>query len=326
MTDVKILLESFFGEEAKIGSKNYFFHCPICNHYKRKLLIEKTTFQWHCWICENTHHTKGRTLYSLFKFFKASLYYLNEASKVSNIHHTGIPTDSKNLFGEQEYVEDDSLYSNISLPKEFVPIAEEKRVSDPEYKNAVYYLEKRNIRPLDIVRYNIGYCQDGEYSGRIVIPSYDKFFRLNYFVSRAYFKSISLKYKNPNIDKTKIICFESFLNWSLPITIVEGTFDAIPLRYNVTPILGSTLSDGHKLLSDILLKRPPQVNVILDKDAIEKAVNISEILLNNDINTKLILLEDDRDPNELGFHYLSNKIKETQLLDFGTLMKVKLKV
>lgn len=328
MNDAKQLLESFFGEEAKEGSKNYFFHCPKCGHHKRKLLIEKENYQWHCWICETTNNTKGRSLYSLFNFFGASQYYINEAKKYQSkniIHLTDEELyESNNLFDE---IKDSTpFHSSIKLPDEFKLISEEQNVNHPEYKNAFHYLTKRNIRLEDILRYDIGYCQEGEYKKRIIIPSYDKFFRLNYFIARAYFDNIKPKYQNPIVDKTKIIPFESFINWSLPLTIVEGVFDAIPVRYNVTSLLGSSLSKDHRLMQEILLKKPPQINLILDNDAIDKAILIAESIMNEDINVKLVLLEDDRDPNELGFSYLYNKIKETQLLDFEKLMKVKLKL
>jgi len=320
--DVKSLLESFFGEKAKVGSTNYFFHCPRCNHHKRKLLIQKETYQWHCWICEDTNSTKGRSLYSLFKFFNASQYYINEAVKIEKRKPRINLDDKKDLF--DEHVSDNDVKENIYLPKGFIPLYKETYIEHPSYKRAIYYLEQRNIRLIDIIRYEIGYCKDGEYSDRIIIPSYDKFYRLNYFIARSFYKDHSLKYKNPTVDKTKIIYFESFLNWSLPITIVEGAFDAIPCRYNVTSLLGSSLNEDHRLMNEILLKHPPQINLILDKDAISKALIISEILLNNDINTKLIILKDDRDPNELGFNYIYNIIKETQMLSFESLMKIKL--
>jgi hypothetical protein len=42
---------------------------------------------------------------------------------------------------------------------------------DPIYKNAIHYLRKRRIGPKEILRYSIGYCVDGIYSNRVIIPS-----------------------------------------------------------------------------------------------------------------------------------------------------------
>lgn len=327
MAETKELLESFFNEKAKVGSKNYFFHCPKCNHHKRKLLVGIDNNQWHCWICENTQNTKGQSLHSLFRFFNASQYYLDAVNKIEKYKDYStydIDDPSLKLFGEDDY-DDSNDKVNISLPKEYTSFMYNKG-NTLDFNKAFNYLTGRNIRLIDIVRYNIGYCDSGSYKNRIIIPSYDKFFRLNYFIARSYNINSTLKYDNPNVDKTKIIFFESFLNWSLPITIVEGAFDAIPVRYNVTSLLGSSLNESHRLMKEIMLKKPPQINLILDPDAIDKAIYISELLLDNDINTKLIILNGDKDPNQLGFQYLYNAIKKTQLLDFNGLMKLKLKM
>ena len=48
---------------------------------------------------------------------------------------------------------------------------------------------------LDILKYRIGYCESGEYAGKIVIPSYDCNGQLNYFVS-TFQMEIQLKLKN----------------------------------------------------------------------------------------------------------------------------------
>ena len=47
--------------------------------------------------------------------------------------------------------------------------------------------------------------------------------KLNYFVGRDFYAS-TLKYKNPPIPKD-VIGFDLYVNWSLPIILVEGVFD-----------------------------------------------------------------------------------------------------
>ena len=41
----------------------------------------------------------------------------------------------------------------------------------------------------DILKHNIGYCDEGKYSNRIIIPSYDSDGQLNFFVGRDFYKS-----------------------------------------------------------------------------------------------------------------------------------------
>ena len=101
------------------------------------------------------------------------------------------------------------------------------------------YLNKRGISDLDILRYNIGFCDKGEYAGRIVVPSYDEDNNLNFFVARTY-EDDWMKYKNPEASKD-IVAFENQVNWNKPIILVEGVFDAMAVRRNAVPILGKSL-------------------------------------------------------------------------------------
>ena len=102
----------------------------------------------------------------------------------------------------------------------------------------------RGIRPADIVKYNIGYCEGGEYSNRIIIPSYDSEGVLNYFVSRAIYDG-PMKYKNPKVSKD-VIGFDLFINWKEPIVLCEGVFDAITIRRNAIPLFGKTIQKIRK--------------------------------------------------------------------------------
>ena len=61
----KVLKES--GRLRKGGNLTY--HCPFCNHRKRKLEVcVDEPYVWHCWTCD----AKGRGLFYLFKKANAS--------------------------------------------------------------------------------------------------------------------------------------------------------------------------------------------------------------------------------------------------------------
>ena len=63
--------------------------------------------------------------------------------------------------------------------------------NDVEWFDKLSDANKKNlsIDDSDILKYNIGYCDDGLYSNRIIIPSYDSDGQLNFFVGRAFFNS-----------------------------------------------------------------------------------------------------------------------------------------
>ena len=79
---------------------------------------------------------------------------------------------------------------------------------------------KRGLRPEDIVKYNIGYCETGEYEDKIIIPSYDERGRLNFFVGRSFYQS-KFKHKNPKVSKN-IVGFDLLINWDIPLVLCEG--------------------------------------------------------------------------------------------------------
>ena len=110
----------------------------------------------------------------------------------------------------------------------------------------------------DILRYNIGFCGDGEYRNRVVIPSFDKNGDINFFTARAYYEGNYYKYMLPPWPKD-IIGFELFVNWNEPITIVESPFNAITIRNNAIPLFGTSMSNALK--ERIIMSGIPRVNL-----------------------------------------------------------------
>jgi DNA primase len=129
-------------------------------------------------------------------------------------------------------------------------------VDSPEYKNAMYYLKKRGLTRDDIVRYNIGYCEKGEYDGHVIVPSYDADGKLNFFMGRRYYNvERVIPHKKPEVPMN-LIGFECFVNYSEPLNLVEGVFDAIAVRVNAIPLFGKYMSA--KLKEAIVLNNVKQ--------------------------------------------------------------------
>jgi DNA primase len=209
---------------------------------------------------------------------------------------------------------------NLSLPNEFIPLW--KQSSSFDYGHAMAYLQDRNVSMDDIIRYNIGYCEKGEYEKRVLIPSYDKDGNINFFAARSYVDSFH-KYMLPPWPKT-IIGFELFINWNEPITMVEGTFDAIAVRNNAIPLFGTTMTLGLKLA--IVTNRVKRVNIVLDNDALKQAVDIYdgiEDLQINQIDIHLVKLGE-KDPSVLGFKEINKTIEKSTAYEFSDIIKARL--
>lgn len=296
-------VENVLGKSYKRAKDNYAFTCPFCNHRKPKLEINLNTNDkgenpWECWVCE----TKGRTIRSLLKQLKISgpqaqevLQYIKKGEEV-------------------EY----QVVKTIELPKEFQPLFNAPTTSFSA-NIARKYLYDRGITDNDIMKYNIGYCIAGEFSDRIIIPSYDQNNQLNFYVARSFNKSYA-KYKNPEVSKD-IIVFENLINWNQPIIICEGVFDAMAIRRNAIPILGKNISKA--LLKKIVSSKVKEIYIALDRDALKKAVKFCEQFISMGKKVYLVDMEE-KDPSEMGFKSFTNHIQDAEELDLSSLLQYKL--
>ena len=313
MIDTRLtqLIESVLGKGKVTNKGNIAHHCPFCQSRQKKLEVQSVTNDkgenpWHCWVCNKS----GKKLTSLFKALNVGRDKIAELYKVLSIQ----PKYSSNQI--------DSTFQSttaVDLPKEYIPLF--KTSESIEYKNAIHYLRsKRKITLSEIVKYNIGYCESGEYAKKIIIPSYDEFGKLNYFVGRAYYEAESFKHKNPEVSKN-CVGFELFINWSLPLVLVEGSFDAIAVRRNAIPLFGKTISED--LRKKIIENKVSQLYICLDKDAQKQALEHAEYFMNNGVEVYFVDLEE-KDPAEIGFEKMCKLIKETQPLTFSKFIEYKL--
>ncbi len=273
---------------------------PFISHHKPKLQINTQTQKWHCWVSNQG----GHNLFQLFKKLKASKEHFDELVE---------------LVGDRKYtkrnVKEDKKI--VRLPNEFKPLW--KNGSSIIKKHSIVYLANRNIKMADIIRYGIGYCEEGVYSNRVIIPSYSSNGELNYFVGRDIYDG-GMKYKNPPVSKD-VIGFDLFINWNEPIILCEGVFDAIAIRRNAIPLFGKTIPKS--LMKKIYEKQVKQIYILLDSDAIMDSIKMTDSLMKNGINVYYVNLSEE-DPSDMGFKKVINLIKETKQTSFSDLMRMKL--
>ena len=187
------------------------------------------------------------------------------------------------------------------------------------YKQAVQFLKDRKLDVEEIARYGLLYCAEGEYAERIIIPSYDKDGILNYFTARS-FTGSNYKYKNPRVSKD-VIGFELFVNWSEPIVLCEGPFDAMSIKRNAIPLFGKTIPK--ELLKKIYKENVKEIYIVLDEDAREDSIKIVDKLMKDGIKAYFVQLKD-KDPNELGFNKVWDVIHSTKQTTFSDFIKHRL--
>jgi DNA primase len=296
---LRTLIDSVLGNGRSTNNNNIAYYCPFCHHYKKKLEVNTISQHWHCWVC----NIAGRKIVTLFRKLNV------ERIKISKLI---------SILDEVEYKPKRTTTDTpvLQLPENFRPLWKLDKTS-PEYRNAIYYLKGRGIGIHDILRYRIGYCRKGLYSGKIIIPSYDANGSLNYFVARAYYEEDKFKHKNPPTSKD-IIGFELHINWNLPIILVEGAFDAITIKRNVIPLFGKTISDTLK--KRIVEKGVKEIYICLDQDAKKQALEAAAYFMNNGLNVYFIDLTS-KDPNELGFEKTKEVLKHTPCMTQEYLME-----
>jgi len=312
-TALLFLVESVLGKGQSTSKGNYAFKCPFCTHHKNKMEVSlRTTAKrenfWHCWVCG----AKGKTLLSLFKKIKAPQDKINELNILIIPDKTG-----KNI-----------EIGILELPKEFIALTNHEtfvtdRVAQIESKHALRFLRSRGITVEDIIKYNIGFCKEGKYGYRIIIPSYDNNRKLNYFIARDYKGETPQKYKNPPVAAKDVIGFELYINWDAPIILVEGMFDALTIKRNVIPLFGKVIHG--KLMEKLVKSSVDRIYIALDNDARRDALKQAEMLMSYGKEVYLVEMEG-KDANEIGFEQFLNTIEQTKPLNLQSLLEKKLQL
>lgn len=299
------LLETVLGRGK--GSKttmDYAFYCPVCKHHNPKLIVNIKSGQYNCWTCHPP--TKGKTPVSLLNKIDAPTERILEM---------------KNYFQGDNTRIDTTKPDKVTLPEEFISLSESDK--SLESRHALAYIKKRGINQNDIIKYNIGYCKTGRYRNRIVVPSYDKSGDLNYFIARSFESDPGRKYDAPSCNKTDLIGLEYFINWSVPIILCEGIFDAIAIRRNAVPLFGKTIPKA--LMLKLVESEVKTIYLALDKDALKQAIDYSQNLLNLGKEVYLIELEG-KDPSELGFENMTKLLHNAKPLSFSDLLLKKIQL
>ena len=297
------IVNSVLGVGKPTARGNQAHHCPFCHHTKPKLEINFTEGKknpWHCWVCNK----KGTNLVTLLKQANAP------EDKIAEI---------KKHVSYVDYRNPEAKVEAVKLPKEFKAFTQMSK-SDMTGRQAVAYLKRRNVSKADILRYNIGYCEGGMYDKMIIIPSYSHEGTLNYFVARNFNEHSPVKYKNPPMSKD-IVPFELFINWSSPLVLCEGMFDALAIKRNAIPLLGKHIQ--RELMKKIVTSQVKKIYIALDKDALKESVRFCEHLMNEGKEVYLVDLKE-KDPSEMGFKSVTNLIQTTTPLTDFDLMAQKL--
>lgn len=303
------LLQDILGKSFSSG-KEYLFLCPIvsCNSRekgKKKLSINLEKGKcgcFKCWVCGYS----GNSIFHLIKRYGNSEQIL-QWGKLTGEINLAEKEDLKSLILDPKEREKEEIL--FSLPEEFISLVGN---FDTITQRPRRYLLERGVEEDDIVKWRMGFCLNGNYENRIIIPSFNREGKVNYFVARTFVDDY-VPYRNPPNTKDVIFNF-LFLDMRKPLVIVEGIFDAIKVGGNVIPILGSSLPEHSKLFQEIITNNTI-IFLGLDPDAKRKEISIIKKLLLYNIEVYKIPVLPFKDIGEMNKQEFCKRKKESIFID-----------
>jgi DNA primase len=279
-------VRQFLGREKRKKGDELVFLCPICKHHKPKLGVDFKIDKFYCFVCG----FQGKTLIPLFP--------------------KG-PDRDEYVAGWRGPVEKEKKRSDVRLPAEFRTLS--KEWNSPYYRAAVDYLRGRGIHREEILKWKLGYCEEGKYKNRVVIPSSDDRGRLNFFVGRSFYGDAFLKYLHEDYDKD-IVFNDYSVDWDRDVVLTEGPFDAMSAGSNAVPIQGSLLAEDTRLFTKVVLSGVTPY-LALDQDAQEKQLRIAESFVSYGVSCRWVDLGGAKDVNEMGHEMFMHAKQSASLLE-----------
>ena len=284
------IIENFLGppksnKDAETKTQ-WEFNCPskICrpDYGKFNLTYQSNRKIFNCWKC------KYRGIVSrLIRDYGSK----DDIKRLKLV----LPEYSKQSFNVFKKPEINYDFVSCELPLGYLPLNRERQSG--LYKSALdYVLNERKISVAQIDKYKIGYTEIGPRKFRIIFPSFNVFGKINYFEARSYMKKSKMPYYKPDFpNKQDIIFNEKFINWDLPVYLVEGVFDALRIP-NSIPMLGKVPSE---LLLNKLLKNNATVIICIDSDAFRDGIDIYKTLYSLGLNVFFIDLKGKKDISKI---------------------------
>lgn len=285
------ILRRILGDARQKG-KEAIFYCPKhparAGRSQGQLSVNLTTDWFNCWSCA----FKGRNLLPLLRLGGKSPELLEYAAELEERKHEAPP---------------ERVYDTPTLPEGFRSLSEEHR--SPHRRQAMDYLSRRGVGADAILRWRLGYCEDGEYRHRIIFPSFDRYGDLNFVSGRAYYEGPHLmRYKHGNYSKD-IVWNDCMVDWSRSVVVTEGPFDAIKAGENAVPLQGTLLNE-HSLLFNKIISLGVDPYFAMDSDAFRRQLGIMKKFIEYGAQPRFVDLKGRKDVGEMTTEEFQDRKRE----------------
>ena len=193
---------------------NVAIWCPFCKHSNRnklKLVVQLEKGFYHCWLCDS----KGSNIPKVIYQYNPSM--LEEAKKIFKKSFKS----EINLFGEE--VEEKEECEPVYIPDDFKLLANSFNSYNPDARDIFKYCIKRGVNKHKMWMLRLGYSSDPEFKRQLIIPSFDKKGKINFYTGRRIDETTSspFKYKNSKVSKKNIIFNELYIDWSSTLNLTN---------------------------------------------------------------------------------------------------------
>jgi hypothetical protein len=217
-------------------------HCPFCSDKKGHLYILLSAGLPYCQRCKYDPKSPLKFISDLEGVSMNEVFSMADGGAFMASSDLDVDALVDALFEEDE--ESVFTYKDVELGRSFVPVLE--TVNIPHVDNMLMvskrYLNSRGVGDSTIAEFDMRFCYEGRYSGRIVVPCYYRGSIVT-FVARDLFGTSDRKYLNPMGNKQSDFLFNLDSVKDDVVVLTEGVFDAI----KVSEIVPSVASFGKSL-------------------------------------------------------------------------------
>lgn len=282
-------IESFVNSSLGKDGININVWCPFCKHpskNKLKMSIHLENNIYHCWLCEKKGSNVPYLISKLnpLKHEESKKYF---SYKKSNSEYSDILSSltSHSIYDNHQ----ESIDEIVDFPDDFKLIANYFNSYDPDVRDIFKYAVKRGFNKHKLWMLKAGFSNKQDFKRSMIIPSLDSQGNVNFYTSRRIDATTKdgFKYKNAQVQKKNIIFNEINIDWSLPLTLVEGPLDLIKTNDNATCLLGSSLTEDMNLFKKIV-ENKTKIYLALDSDVYNKSIYIADLLSSYDIEVYIV--------------------------------------
>lgn len=226
-------------------------------------------------------------------------------------------------------------YNELEFHEEKIELPERKEVNLPEgFQNIKFgnsqlaksirgYMIKRGFDIDKLSKLGIGYCNEGNLFGYLIIPFYYKS-ELRYYNARNVLGS-GPRYNNPNKDNTGlgkeflIYNFDALFMYRT-VYLCEGALNALTMGEQGIATMGKAVSAYQ--VNQIIKSPVEHIIILLDPDAKLYAINLALKLVNYK-KIKVVFLPDGKDVNDLGRNKTMSYVWSTRYQDYQDLVAIR---